>query len=109
MPDISVSENTYVRLSEFKQVVEAVIEDELDFSTCSEIVLVQGLDAMLADLIGPLDKATILASFQQLASKTPADVYAYVADMIKQGAVAQQQEEMKGRIGFQTRSNQNMS
>lgn len=100
MPEITVSQDVYNQLLAFKQVIEAVIEDKLDVNTCAELVLDQGLNAMLAELIGPLDTSTLITSFQQLAAKSPAEVYSFVTETIKRGAAVQQQEEMKRRLGF---------
>jgi hypothetical protein len=65
-----------------------------------DLVLGQGLNAMLADLIRPLDTSTLITSFQQLAAKSPEEVYSFVTETIKRGAAVQQQEEMKRRLGF---------
>jgi len=51
MPEITVSQDVYNQLLAFKPVIEAVIEDKLDVNTCAELVLDQGLNAMLAELI----------------------------------------------------------
>lgn len=91
----------YKRVLEFKQVIETVIEDNLDIDTCTEVILGQGLDSMLSGLIGSLDHSTLLASFQQMASRNPAEVYSYIVEMLKRGAAVQPQEAMKRKIiGF---------
>lgn len=100
MPQITVSDSMYRRVLEFKQVIENVIEDTLDIDTCAEVILMQGLDSMLADLIGPLDHSTLLSSFQQMASRNPAEVYSYVVETLESGAVAQQKEALRRKLGF---------
>ena len=102
MPEMVISDEMYTRLNESKQVFEAVIEEEIDFDTYVEVVLMQGLDSMLADILSPLDSTTLLKSFQQLASEHPAEVYQYVAETMKQGATTQQQENMRRQFGFST-------
>jgi len=92
----------YSRLAEFKQVVEGVIDEEINIDTCVDLILGQGMDSLLADLLGPLDSSTLLHSFQQLASQCPAQVYKYVAETLKKGAIVHQKEEVKKKIGFQT-------
>ena len=72
MPEISISEDMYQRVSAFKELVEVVIEEEIDLDTCVELILGQGIDATLADLLSPLDPDTLLKSVQQLGSQHPA-------------------------------------
>jgi hypothetical protein len=102
MPEIAISDEMYARVREFKQVVEAVIDEEIDLDGCVELVLMQGLDLMLADLLSPLDPTILLKSFQQLASKHPAEVYQYITETMRQGASVQQRESMRRRLGFST-------
>jgi hypothetical protein len=106
MPEIRISEAIYKRVLEFKQVIEAVIEDNLDIDTCTEVILGQGLDSMLSELIGSLDHSTLVASFHQMASRNPAEVYSYVVDTLKRGAAVQTQGAMKQKIiGFVSPNN----
>lgn len=100
MPEIKVSKEMYERVVEFKQVVEAVLEEEISFDDCAALILKQGIDSMLADLIGPVDPTTLLNSFQQLGSKYPAQVYAYVAETLRRGAAVQERKRMKEIWGF---------
>lgn len=100
MPKISISDEMYERLEHFKPVVEVVIDEELEFDVFTESLLAQGIDSMLVDLLGSLDVATLLKSFQQLASKYPSEVYQYILETMKQGAIAQQQESIRKRMGF---------
>jgi hypothetical protein len=102
MPEIAISDEMYARLKEFRQVIEAVIDEEIDLDSCVALVLTQGLDSMLVDLLSPLDSTILLKSFQQLASEHPAEVYQYVAETMRQGAIVQQQENMRRRLGFST-------
>jgi hypothetical protein len=95
-----ISETMYTRIEEFKQVIEAAIEEEIDFDVCVELLLGQGIDSMLTTLLGSGDPITLLRSFQRLGSHYPAQVYGYVAEALKQGAIARQQEEMRRMIGF---------
>ena len=102
MPKITISDEMYSRLAEFKQVVEGVIDEEINIDTCADLMLGQGMDSVLAELLGPLDSSTLLRSFQQFASQCPAQVYKHVAETLKKGAIVHQKEEVKKRIGFQT-------
>ncbi len=100
MPEIKISSEIYARLVEFKQVVESVIDEEITTDTCVDLILGQGIDSMLADLLGPLDSSTLVRSIQQLGSQCPAQVYRYVAETLKKGALVQQREQTKKRLGF---------
>ncbi|GAH77775.1 unnamed protein product [marine sediment metagenome] len=88
----------YTQVTEFKHVVKAVIEEEVSSNDCVELILGQGINSMLADLLGPLDQIILLKSFQQLGSQYPTQVYRYVAETLKTGAAAQ--EKMKQKLGF---------
>ncbi|MCG2769266.1 MAG: hypothetical protein L6435_12925 [Anaerolineae bacterium] len=108
MPQLMLSEEVYDRITQFKQVVEAVLEEPIDFDTYVELLLSRATDCMLADLLGAVDSDTLLASFQQLASKHPASVYGYVAETLKRGQEVIDQKTraaMKRKIGFLTPGN----
>jgi len=100
MPEITISEGMYFRVAEFKQVVEAVIEEKISSDDCVELILGKGIDSMLADLLGSLDQSTLLESFQQLGSQYPTQVYRYVAETLRRGAAVKEREEMKRQLGF---------
>ncbi|HTC94363.1 MAG TPA: hypothetical protein VK699_13060 [Terriglobales bacterium] len=100
MPEVRVSKEVHVRIKEFKQIVEAVIGEEIGLDTCAELILGQGMDAMLAEIIGSVDKTTLLKSFQQLSSQFPSEIYGYVAETLRTGVATQLKEEIRQRIGF---------
>lgn len=100
MPKIDITDEMHRRVEHFRPVIEAVIDEEFDFNSCVELILAQGLDAMLGDLLGSLDAVTLLKSFQQLASKHPAEVYQYVVEVLERGAITEQRNSMKRRLGF---------
>jgi hypothetical protein len=100
MSQIAVSDGMYNRVLEFKPVLEAVIEETLDVDTCAEVILMEGLDSMLADLIGSLDHSTLLSSFQQMASRNPSEVYSYILETLQRGTVARQKEALRRKLGF---------
>lgn len=102
MPTIEMSQTAYDRVNAFKQVIEGVIEQEIDISECFELVLSQGLDAMLHELLAPLDATMLLHSLDRLAAIYPAQVYSYVAETMRQGANAQGRESIKRRMGFRS-------
>jgi len=102
MPEIKISEEIYTRVAEFKHVIEAVTEEETSFDTCVEVILCQGIDSMLAELLGPLEPATLLSSFQQLGSQHPEQVYGYIAETLMRGGEARLRERLKKKFGFRT-------
>jgi len=102
MSTVEISEDMYRRVEEFRAVVEAVIEEEIDTDTCLEVILQQGMDSMLAELLGPQEPIILLQSIQQLASKHPAEVYQYVTETLRRGAMAQERERLRRRMGFPT-------
>jgi hypothetical protein len=106
MTTIDISDDAYRRVVEFKAVVEAAINEELDLRTYLEVILQQGINSMLADLIGQ-DPAILIKSFQQLASKHPAEIYQFVAQTIREGILVGDREELRRRIGFSPRPHQN--
>ena len=100
MPEIKVSEGISVRIREFKQVVEAVLKEEITESDYVTLILQQGIDSMMADLLGSLDPSILLRSFQQLGWQHPTQTYGYIAEMLKKGAAIQQQEQLRRKLGF---------
>jgi len=102
MSKITISKETYARVMEFKNVIEVVIGEEINFDSCVELILSQGIDSMLADLLSPLDQTILLKSFQQLGSQYPTQVYRYVAETLKEGtALQEEREKMKQKVvGF---------
>lgn len=105
MPEITVSKEINERVVEFKQVVEAVLEEEISYDDCAALILGQGIDSMLAHLIGSADATTLLKSFQQLGSQSPAQVYGYVAETLRRGSAAEQRERMREKLGFRRHTN----
>jgi hypothetical protein len=102
MPEIAVSEEMYARATAFKDVIEAITDEEISFDDCVEVILSQGIDSMLADLLGSQDLDTLLKSFQQLGSKYPSQVYHYVAEIWREGGIALDRERIRHKLGFRT-------
>jgi hypothetical protein len=100
MPKITISKETYNSMVKFKEVVEAIIDEKMNIDSCAELILRQGMDAMLAALLSSQDQDTLLQMIQQLGSQYPAQVYKYVAEVLKKGAVAQEQASLKRQLGF---------
>jgi hypothetical protein len=100
MPELRISKEVHTRIKEFKQIIEAVVGEEMDIDKCAELILGQGIDAMLADIVGSVDDATLLKSFQQLGSQFPSQVYRYVAEALRKGIASQAIESLARQIGF---------
>lgn len=100
MPHITVSERIYTRLNEFKAVIESVIDEELEADCYAELVLKQGMDAMLTSLLSGVEEHVLMTSFLQLADRHPAEVYRYVAETLQTGSAVNRREELRHRLGF---------
>ena len=100
MPSFIVSNETHKRLEAFKPLLEYVTDESITIETCLDVVVNQGLNAMLGDLIGSLDHSILLKSMQQLASKYPTKIYEYIIEMMKIGEMENEKEKLKHKIGF---------
>jgi hypothetical protein len=104
----SISKEMQARITAFKLVIEAVLEDQIDFDACVELILGQGMDLMLAGIFGSIPPEILLQSFQQLAARHPGEVYGYVAEVLHQGTAIKQEkmkpmkDELQRKIGFQS-------
>src|SRR3989442_2443686 len=81
MTTFELSEDTYRRIEEFRSVINAVVEDELDMEDCLAIIE-RGLDSMLRDVLSPLERDVLLEALRQLAAREPAAVYRYMSDTL---------------------------
>jgi len=101
MAAVNISEDLHKQIAEFKQVVEAVLEEPIDQEICTEIILKRGIDFMLAELLGGVEQQILVTSFQQLGAAYPSQLYRFVAETLMQGkAVQEEREKLKRRIGF---------
>lgn len=96
---ITISEEMYKRLQEFKRIVEAVVGEEINLDDCGEIILGLGIDHILEGLLE--EPSALLQSFQRLGAKYPDQVYGYIAEIIEEGALVEEQERVRKRLGFQ--------
>ena len=97
---LTVSDGTSRRLQLFKQVVEAILDEPIEFNDYVELVVDRGLNAMLEDLMQPQDKEILVKSWQQLAERYPEQIYEYMANVLKLGEESIR-EAAKRRIGFE--------
>lgn len=98
---IEISPELYERIKAFKEIIEAVIEDKMELNDNVELILDRGINSMLEDLLGQVEPATLLQSFQQLGTKHPAEVYRFVAETLQRGGEINK-EALKKTMGFQT-------
>ena len=101
MPTIRVSKPLAAKIKAIQPLVEAVMEKKMEFNGLVELILQQGIDTMLASIMGSVDAETFLKSFQQLGEREPSVVYGYVANMLRTGSGVQKEklQEAKRKIG----------
>src|SRR3989344_1681770 len=99
-PKIEISKELNDRIKAFKEVIEAVIDEKMKLNDCVELILDKGINSMVEDLLGNVEPAILLQSFQQLGTKHPAEVYSYIAETLRRGGKINK-EELKKTLGFQ--------
>jgi hypothetical protein len=97
---IAIPEELHERIRAFRPVVEAVLEEPISDEEYVALLLDRALPLMLAELV-PHEVPVLLQSLQGLAARHPAEVYGYVADVLRGGAAAIDREALRWRIGFQ--------
>lgn len=100
MIHLNIPEDLHRRVAAFKELVEAVLEEEISLDKCAVLILQQGMDAMLADILAPVDQTTLLRSFQQLGARYPTELYSFVAETLRTGAGGQEREGIRRKFGF---------
>ncbi|MEK7572470.1 MAG: hypothetical protein AAB493_01275 [Patescibacteria group bacterium] len=96
---IEISDELRQRIEFFKEFIEAVIEEKMEFNDSVELILDKGINSMIEDILANVEPATLLLSFQQLGAKYPAEVYKYMAETLHLGSKINK-EELKKTIGF---------
>jgi len=100
MPEIAISNEVHARIEEFKQVVEAILDESLSIEQCVEVILKQGMYGMLNSIIGALAPEILRESIQQLGARYPAQIYSYVAENLRRGKLETERQRLRGQIGF---------
>jgi len=100
MAEITISKETYDRLVEFEAVSKALMEEDIDFDTYAESILIAGLNSLLTLLLEQLDHSTLIRSFQQLADKYPRQLYRYMVEILQRGESVQVEEQFRQRMGL---------
>ena len=96
---LTVSDETYRRLIEFRQVVEAILDEPIEIDEYAELVLDRGLNGILEDLMGAQSKETLVQSFQQLAKQYPEQVSEFMVDVLRRGEESIR-KAAKGKLGY---------
>jgi hypothetical protein len=102
MPEIVIPDEMLARVAAFTQVVEAVIDEKIGLDECVRLVLDQGINSILGDLLGSVEASVLLTSLEQLGSQYPKEVYGYIAETLRRGQAAQEREKLKHKLGFGT-------
>lgn len=97
---ITIPEELEARIRAFRPVVETVLEEPIADDDYIALLLDRALPLMLAELV-PHEVPVVVQSLQGLAARHPAEVYGYVADVLRGGAAAIDREALRRRIGFQ--------
>jgi len=101
MPTIRVSKPLTQKIKGILPLVETVMEKKLEFNDLVELILQQGLDTMLASIMGAVDADSFLKSFSQLGQRDPSTAYGYVAQLLRSGTGVQKEklQEAKKMLG----------
>lgn len=97
---ITISDELADRITAFTPVVEAILEETPALEVYVEILMREGLDSMLADVVHPEDTASLLSFVQQLGAAHPNEVYGFLATTLRRGEDVQARERMRRRMGF---------
>jgi hypothetical protein len=88
------------RIKAFVPIYRAVTNEDVDAQTCLDILMERGFRATLADFLESADRATLIESVQQLATRDPEFIGRYMADMLGLGDdISRQKRETPG-TGF---------
>lgn len=97
---VGIADETIAQVRAFQQVVEAVLEEDFEFDAYVNLLLRQGMDSMLADLLGPVDASVLIKSFQQLGATHPDVLYGFIARTLRAGELAEAQAKVRRQMGF---------
>jgi hypothetical protein len=78
--------------------VHGIIDEELSFDVYVQIVIIQGLEKMLGDVI-PGDAKVLWDTIKTMAEENPDFVSEFIADALRRGAEITQKEEAKRKLG----------
>lgn len=108
MKKIDISDELYNRTLEFKNVVEAAIDEDLEVDEFFPSIISLGIDSMLSDLIGNLESEILIKSFKQLGERYPKEVYGYITETMKEGAAVNERNRLRQKMGFRPQEDNEM-
>lgn len=96
---IDIDEGVLLRLQLFQNVAHEIIEEELPFDVYAQLVLMQGLEKMLRDII-TTDAEVLWITVKGMAEENPEFVYQFVTDALRRGAGIVRTDEARQWAGF---------
>jgi hypothetical protein len=100
MATIEISDELFQRVKAFQAVITAVADEEISCEACTELILQQGLDSLMANLFGPQGAGIMLQTLQQLAVKYPREIYQFLAETIDAGEIEMEKDRVRHQLGF---------
>ncbi len=97
--EIDIEETLISRLRSFQNVVHEIIEEELTFDDYVQVVIMQGLEKMLGDII-PADPETLWITIRRMAEENPGFVSQFIVEALRRGGEITQKDEAKKKLGF---------
>jgi len=94
--EIIVSDNLKVKLDAFKKIVDTVLEEKTRQNDYLNIVLSEGLKALLKTVI-PQDNETLWLTIEKMSNENPEFVSNFVASTVEQGGEIKK-EDIKEKI-----------
>lgn len=85
MPQITVTDDTLVRVEAFRRLGEQLGSDEMTLDLCAESLILFGIKAILDEIWKPHDSNTLIQTLQKLAERHPNEVFNFLADVLKTG------------------------
>ena len=85
MTSITVSDALYPKVVAFKEVIEAVLGEHIAFDAYVELVLEEGIEAVLRDVLGLSDHQALVTLFYEMSTRYPAHVFSHLAEQITVG------------------------
>lgn len=98
--ELSQTNNIQIVPIEFKQVIWAIISQEFALNESLSLIPDQDFGSMFPDILRSANQAAMLASFQQLGSQYPAQMYLYVAETLRRGEGIIKWERLSRNLGF---------
>jgi len=96
---IDTDEQVLRRLQCFQKVVQEILGEEMSFDTYLQLVILQGLEKMLRDVI-TADAEVLWVTVKGMAEENPEFVYQFITDALQRGADIVRRDEAQQWLGF---------